>query len=85
MLVEHEHFVEFTQTEEDELEKLVGPGGEAEGMVLMTGAEGRADVSWGEHINYINNCPDIQIACHPNWGPAGKLLLHPWIDSNSML
>lgn len=84
--VEHEHFTTLTSQEKGRLEKLVGPGGECEGMILWTGAEGRADVSWGEHINYINNLPDIQIACHPNWGPPDgidALVPERWCEDDS--
>jgi len=65
-LVEHEHFVEFSDNERAELEKAIGLGGFAEGFVLFTGAEGRSQSTWGEHITFIRNTPELLIATHPN-------------------
>ena len=65
-IVEHEHFVKFTHDEAAQLEKAVAAGGPCEGLVILTGAEGRSHSAYGEHITCVNNHPDLLIATHPN-------------------
>ena len=65
-IVEHESFVEFSEVEARQLEAACAPGGSCEGLVLLTGAEGRSHSAWGEHLTFVANHADLIIATHPN-------------------
>jgi hypothetical protein len=64
----------------------VGPGGFAEGVVLFTGAEGRSHSTWGEHVTFVHNHPELLIATHPNTLQGDgieQIAAHRWTSDDS--